>query len=197
MAAHTLINNLLFKTIENSVFYWVQTIEQGATKPKIHSTLHQKILLNTSFSVTCNVPLSFQCSVFLLNWMGSYSVAHGVSLTTAWACTGVSKILHLAERPESLPHIESSPQATKHVRPNLIFGAPRPQILKPIYRFRGPESKYFSFCFLPLTMLPKVLHYFWPLMSEFCVVRKSLRHCQKVLIIQMRVRKESKRQTRA
>ena len=59
-------------------------------------------------------------------------------------------------------------QATECVCPNPTFKASKPQTLKPIYRFRGSHSKCFSFCFLPLPRLPKVLHYFWPLVSESC-----------------------------
>lgn len=34
-----------------------------------------------------------------------------------------------------------------------------------------PRSKRFPFCFLPLPGLPKVLHHFWPLVSESCFLR--------------------------
>lgn len=122
------------------------------------------------------MPPSFQCFLFLLNWMRCNSSAHGVRLTAATHCMDIPEILYLRELSESLPQAESLSFFTSgHWArvPKLGLQAPRPWTLKPPCRFRGPEPKHFPSCFLPLPRLPTVLCYFWPLVSESCFVRRS------------------------
>lgn len=133
-----------------------------------------KILLNSSFPGIC-LP-SFQCFVFLLNWMRCNSSANGARLTADTDCMDTPEILHFTELSESLPWAESF--SSLYFRPLSMYaqtwssGHWDPEH-KSLCRFRGPESKCFPFCFLPLPRLPTVLHYFWPLVSVSCFVRKS------------------------
>lgn len=124
----------------------------------------------------------FQCSVLLQNQMGcSWSESE----------QGVSETLCLALLPENLPHAHKAFPlffpGHQVCRSKTVFKALKPQIER--------SSIKMFFFLLPAPSQPlQGTSPFWPLVSESCFIR--LYNCQNVYIVQLRGRRENKRQAR-